>query len=249
MLGTRPLKGCAELGRETFLAEVEWEDNWPVVNPQIGRILEKQNLTALEGKGGANPMNRGDIFWTLPLDMRCIGLRENPSKIPLKVEEGKLYLPYRSETIEDLYAPAFIGTRLLSRTFDARVELEANLSGNEEAGLVYFYDENHYIKAVFRNTDDGCEAVVIKRTGTEETQWGKTSVTGEVHTLQLQGKNQYLCVLVDQLKVAEELDLKDLCSERAGGFTGCTIGVYASYVHTKSGNNAIFNTLFLDFMD
>ncbi|WP_277407506.1 glycoside hydrolase family 43 protein [Lacrimispora xylanisolvens] len=39
MLGTRPLNGCAELGRETFLADVIWEDGWPVVSPVWERCL------------------------------------------------------------------------------------------------------------------------------------------------------------------------------------------------------------------
>ncbi len=241
MLGTRPVNGCAELGRETFLAEVEWEEEWPVVNPQVGKVAGKKESKAFEKKH--------DIFWTLPLDMRCIGLRENPSNIPLKAEEGKLFLSFRPETMEDLGTPSFIGTRLLSRTFDARVELEAVFSGAEEAGLVYFYDESHYIKAVFRNTGGRCEAVVIKRTGAGETEMGRSPVAGEVHTLQLQGENQILCVMADDRKVADGVEVKDLCSERAGGFTGCTIGVYASSVHTDSGRYAIFDTLLLKFID
>lgn len=249
MLGTRPVNGCAELGRETFLGEVEWEEDWPVVNPQVGNILTKQDLKAFKESEEASLGKNGDIFWTLPLDMRCVGLRENPSVIPLKVEEGKLYLPFRSETMDGFGAPSFIGTRLLSRTFLVSVELEAVLSETEEAGLVYFYDENHYIKAVFRNAGNGCEAVVIKKTGTEETEMGKVPVTGEVHTLQLQGENQSLCILADHKKISEGVVVKDLCSENAGGFTGCTIGIYASSVHANSGNRAVFGTFFLNFID
>lgn len=31
-------------GRETFLAKVEWEDDWPVVNPGIGMIQKEVEL-------------------------------------------------------------------------------------------------------------------------------------------------------------------------------------------------------------
>ena len=249
MLGTRPVNGCAELGRETFLGEVEWEEDWPVVNPQFGKILEKQDLNAFKESDKSGLRKNEDIIWTLPLDMRCIGLRENPSKIPLNVEEGKIHLPFRPETMDGLGAPSFIGIRLLSRTFDVRVELEAAFSGAEEAGLVYFYDENHYIKAVFRNAGNKCEAVVTKRNGTEKTELGRVLVTGETHSLQLLGENQSLCILADHITVSERTDVKDLCSERAGGFTGCTIGIYASSLHADSGNSAVFGTLFLDFID
>ena len=41
VLGCRPVDGKTFLGRETFLAKVEWEDDWPVVNPGVG-MLEKE---------------------------------------------------------------------------------------------------------------------------------------------------------------------------------------------------------------
>lgn len=68
MLGTRPENGCAELGRETFLAEVEWEDDWPVVNPQVGKVLERQNLKAFEGKDEAFLIH---FFWILLINCHC----------------------------------------------------------------------------------------------------------------------------------------------------------------------------------
>ncbi len=38
MLATRPIDGHTVLGRETHLASVGWEDDWPVVNPGLGRL-------------------------------------------------------------------------------------------------------------------------------------------------------------------------------------------------------------------
>ena len=32
LLASRPCDGCTGLGRETFLAQVDWENGWPVVN-------------------------------------------------------------------------------------------------------------------------------------------------------------------------------------------------------------------------
>ena len=32
------------LAGETFLAKVEWEDGWPVINPGIGHLTEKTEL-------------------------------------------------------------------------------------------------------------------------------------------------------------------------------------------------------------
>lgn len=40
MLAVRPLEGYTTMGRETFLARVEWENDWPVVNPGVGRLTD-----------------------------------------------------------------------------------------------------------------------------------------------------------------------------------------------------------------
>lgn len=44
LLASRPCKGYCNLGRETFLVRVVWEDGWPVVNPGEGKILFEQEL-------------------------------------------------------------------------------------------------------------------------------------------------------------------------------------------------------------
>lgn len=41
-LASRNYEGYSNLGRETFLAEVVWEDGWPVVNPGHGQLLDVQ---------------------------------------------------------------------------------------------------------------------------------------------------------------------------------------------------------------
>lgn len=44
MLASRPCEGHCSIGRETFLAKVEWEDGWPVINPGVGHLTEKTEL-------------------------------------------------------------------------------------------------------------------------------------------------------------------------------------------------------------
>ena len=203
----------------------------------------------LPGCDRAKLAARGDILWTSPLDMRCLGLRGNPDMLPLKIEQGKLYLPFKTVTIEDLSVPSFICTRLLSRSFEAWVEIDADLMEGEEAGLIYFYDENHYVKAVIKNRAGSLEAVMIKRTGDEVSEWGNPVISGSLHTIYLKGEDQRLLGEADQTVLVDSLELKELCSEMAGGFTGCTIGVYAASERGESERMASFGTLYLDFMD
>lgn len=247
MLGTRLENGCDELGRETFLAKVSWENDWPVVNPMYGRILIQQKLEGFDEKEKKN--TKGPIEWSWPLDMRCLGLRRNPAEIPKKIHEGRLHLPMGIETLDSTGVPSYIGTRLLSRTFHVYATVESQLFQGEEAGLVYYYDENHYIKAVIRRYGENCEAAVIKRTRNGENVEGRILIKGNFHTICLQGEKQKLCVLADGIAVAESIGLKELCSQVAGGFTGCTVGVYAWSEHKSEKRNAVFGTLYLEFWD
>ena len=50
MLAVRPLKGYTTLGRETFLARVIWEKDWPVVNPGVGMLTDTVEINLPEWK-------------------------------------------------------------------------------------------------------------------------------------------------------------------------------------------------------
>lgn len=248
MLGTRPLNGCAELGRETFLAHVIWEDGWPVVCPGMGKVPDCLEISAFNNEQEGLP-SAADIEWTEPIDLRCIGLRDHPARLPVKMLDGRLHLPFLSETMEDLSVPAYIGIRLLSRTFDIQVAMESEPNGSEEAGLLYFYNETHYVKVVIRKREGQLEAVTVIRKGNEQKEWGRTEVAGSFHQIRLRGQGQILSVEIDRQITGQPLDIKDLCSQKAGGFTGCTVGVYASAVHEASGRSAVFGPLHAEFAD
>ena len=38
------MQGLQQYGRETFLAKVQWENGWPVINPGIGKLEEVLEL-------------------------------------------------------------------------------------------------------------------------------------------------------------------------------------------------------------
>ncbi|MBE5987511.1 MAG: glycoside hydrolase family 43 protein [Paenibacillaceae bacterium] len=249
MLGTRPFNGCAELGRETFLAEFIWEDGWPVVSPGLGKVPECLEFSTLEKEQEVLP-SKPDIQWTDPLDMRLIGLRDHPSRLPIKITgDGSLQLPYLPETIEDLSVPAYVGTRLLSRTFHIRVLIESEPKGAEEAGLVYFYNETHYVKVVICERDGQPEAVTTIRKGEDWEEKSRIEVTGKIHEIKLLGHDQALSVEIDNRTTGQPFHIGDLCSQKAGGFTGCTVGVYASSVHETSDRFAVFGPLHVRFFD
>lgn len=48
LLASRPCDGYCNLGRETFLVPVTWEDGWPVINYGIGLVEDKIKISAPE---------------------------------------------------------------------------------------------------------------------------------------------------------------------------------------------------------
>ncbi|MDF2887683.1 MAG: glycoside hydrolase family 43 protein [Lacrimispora sp.] len=246
MLGTRPLNGCAELGRETFLASVIWEDGWPVVSPGMGKVPDFLEISASDNEQEVL-VPATEIEWKEPIDMRCIGLRDHPAQLPLKIIDSRLYLPYLPETMEDLSVPAFIGIRLLSRDFDIRVTMESEPKGSEEAGLLYFYNEIHYVKVVISEREGQLHAVTAIRKGNKWEEQSRAVAAGKIHEIKLLGHEQTLSVEIDGKITEQPLDIKDLCSQTAGGFTGCTVGVYASSVHKASDQFAVFGPLHAQF--
>lgn len=56
MLGMRPCGGHTLMGRETFLARVEWQNGWPVVNPGVGRLEETFPVPLAEDAPAETPL-------------------------------------------------------------------------------------------------------------------------------------------------------------------------------------------------
>ena len=52
MLAVRPLEGNTTMGRETFLAKVVWENDWPVVNPGVGMLTDEVEIDLPEWDPG-----------------------------------------------------------------------------------------------------------------------------------------------------------------------------------------------------
>ena len=160
MLGTRPIEGRAPLGRETFIAEVIWEDGWPVINPGEGKLRESQEIILAEEKLSDNKIDENSyIKWEKVLDRRCIFFRFPEKKMYQINADGTLSLKLLPQTISDDKSPAYIGTRVNSMQFSMETTLKFQPLGSEEAGLIYLYDEQNYVKVVM-TTDNEINKVV-----------------------------------------------------------------------------------------
>ena len=159
--------GFHNLGRETFLAPVDWTDEgWPVVNGGQ-KVAEQVELDRAIDPHPWPAAPIRDDFDGPKLGLQWVSLR-NPVEGDRSLAEriGWLRLRCAEATLDDLASPAFIGRR--QQHFGSRsVALVDFLprSHNEEAGLAALIDNLHHAEIVLTLRDARRVALVRRRVG------------------------------------------------------------------------------------
>jgi uncharacterized membrane protein YjjP (DUF1212 family) len=128
------------LGRETFLTPVDWEEGWPVFSPGLGRAPRQVEVPFLIGDPPAH--ERSGLV--LPSDPRWTSLR-GPANFFAPRGDGWLLRP-SSATLADQTTPAFLGIRQEHVDAEVRVCLHPTLAEGEEAGLAVRQSEQSHLK-------------------------------------------------------------------------------------------------------
>lgn len=245
-LGIRPVRGYHTLGRETFLAPVEWRDGWPVVNG--GQAVELE----MDGPGLARhpwpvPPTRID-FPAGRDDLRWVTLRHAPEgAIDTRAREGWLRIHGPAGTLAGRDAVAFLAMR--QTHFEMRVETLLEFTPGregEEAGLVAFMNETCFAALCVTTTDGGRRSAVLRqRTGELEVVRASVALPegGAVGLRIISDSRSYRFVVrVDGgewIEVAAA-DARYLSQEVAMTFTGVMFGLYATGTGQESGAPADF---------
>ncbi len=249
LLATRPYDGYFyNLGRETFLAPVIWEDGWPIVAPGVGRVefefpapnLPEQPLPLLPAC---------DHFKADSLDYRWNFLRTPRTPFwSLTDRPDYLRLKLRPERLSEPVNPSFIGRRQQHINFVAHTAVEftpANV--NECAGLVLLQNNNFHFRLTVTQADDGGRvAQLIQRQDGQETLLGQIPVTAARFYLKVSAVGQaysfYAASAPDEWRpLAEAVDGRILSTNLAGGFVGTYLGLYASSNGQPGANHADFD--------
>ena len=248
LLGVRPYGGFHyNLGRETFLVPLQWEENWPVVNLGVGKILFSQQGPNLP-KFTSRLVPVKDDFSDDSLNFVWNFLRTPRNKFwSLQEHKGFLRLHLLPESITQLASPAFIGRRQQDTIFEATCKIIFDPKNeNESAGMVLLMNNNYHFRfeKVIRN---GKRMLVItKRHGGVETNlfnepYENLSVElgvfadGQNYGFKFSsGNNKWKTLLTN-------VDGRTLSRSNAGGFTGTYIGLYTSSNGTTSNNYADFD--------
>ena len=149
----------SQLGRETFLAPVEWHDDWPIIN-------RRQPITInmdIPGLLRTSETFREEISFAPGMDLAKHGWyrMRTPVKVDYSLSEGTLTLnggPYQITTDE---APTMFLRKQLSFQGRWTIEIEATPQPRHQAGIAIWWSKYSYASVSIRGTESG-RALVYK---------------------------------------------------------------------------------------
>jgi len=239
LLASRPYGGFDNLGRETFLVPVEWEDGWPVVNKGEGKVTEKCPFPDLPEHKFLPPA-ACDHFDAKALAPLWMHLRR-PGEYSLGERTGHLRM-YPGGKFAPRTPANFICRRQRHMSFTARCAAETALEPGAAAGMALMQDDVNYITLL--RTDNKIQAVKCEKG--EETVLAETPCAGGKIILTMRARGQALDMYAaaagepEQL-LAKDADLRFLSTRAAAGFVGCCVGMYAVSDEPGHGGYADFD--------
>jgi len=238
------------LGRETFLAPVEWETGgWPVVND--GEPIDTLMNGNLLGMAQHSQKRHIRTDFDKPLGPEWVYI-QNPDSSKYQIRLGRLQLICSRGKLSRNDRPTFVGRRQESPNIVAETFLnfEEGLP-RDEAGMTVY------------QTFDG-HAGIFLRPMNEKTQvavkYQLKNVESIMATAEIDGYSAYLRIRSDGVhywfdysedgklyKTLTSIDSSLLSSEVAGGFTGAVIGLYAVENNTSEAYGRSF--VLFDYFD
>jgi xylan 1,4-beta-xylosidase len=249
LLAMRPYGGYYyNLGRETFLVPVVWEDGWPIISPGTGRVESEYSAPDLAQHNWPT-LPVCDQFETEALALHWNFLRTPRDEFySLSERPGFLRLHLRPQKLSELANPSFVGRRQQHINFCARTVMEFTpRSVDECAGVVLLQNNNFHFRCVVTQNNEGARFVrLIKRDRAEETLLAEQAVRGTRFYFKVEAREQaysfYLAMEAEKWQpVAEAIDGRILSTPVAGGFVGAYIGMYASSNGSSSQNWADYD--------
>ena len=235
-LASRPCGGYFyNLGRETFLTPVIWEDGWPVVNPPHGCLRMEERLPDLPKQPWPVP-SACDHFDQDALDYSWNFIRTPREKSwSLDARPNYLRLQLRPESLSDLANPSCLCRRQQHHHFAARTAFDfIPQQPNECAGMVLLQNNDFHFRLTISLTNNNQSLVTLieRRAGIEQTLATVGASTGR-HFLKVEAHEQeysfyYAAAPEVWIPLAEQVDGRLLSTQLAGGFVGAMLGLYAS---------------------
>ena len=231
------------MGRETCLAPVEWpKGGWPVINggETIDTLMTARLLPQKPYVRKADELWKSNPAW--------IHI-QNPDSTKYEWIErcdrhtGPMLRLYGSESsLTANNRPTFIGRRQEAERMSCQVTVQPAGDSNYESGLtVYQINDGHYDFFTRANGDSLDIFLRYEIKGLPQNLQRVGSIKGNVASLRItSGNNLYSFSYADaegNYKEAGRLPSTLLSTEVVGGFTGATIGMFA----TGEGHSDFYN--------
>lgn len=223
------------LGRETAMDPITWTaDGWPIVNKLKGpsALQRIPNLPNHQIKEQYLDLFEGDklgLDWMFP---------RAPEKDGIQIADGCLLIKGSQHDMNSIEARNIVLQRQRHFNFNVISIMKfPNLIGEQNAGLICYYDENTFLKyGIYKKEPNEYLLQVIERIGEEENV--SLSTTIEKHTtlyLQITTRNlrrEFLYSYDNKnwISLGYLVNVNYLCSEgyrKGKRFTGATVGMYA----------------------
>jgi xylan 1,4-beta-xylosidase len=238
-LACRPYEGVSDrtnIGRETFLLPVKWENDWPTILPEGTAVPSVLPRPALPAQPAAKIPQHGSFTWVDEFDSEALSPVWNFLRTPrdkwysLTDKPGSLLIIPRPVDLGSKENPSLIARRQQHANFVASTSLSLDPTTQADAGLVAFQNEKHYFFLGMRSG----EVFVERADGNTTAIVTRASIPTNVRTLELQitaaGKSysfSYRAPAGAWTQLLENADASILSTQVAGGFVGSYIGLFA----------------------
>ena len=263
LLASRLVDGFHKnMGRETWMVPVAWEDGWPVFSPGTGRVEWSYPAPLLPEDAPQEPLPETDDFAGSTL-APCWAFWGTPYQDFWKLEEGSLKLrtlarplarPLRriQLTSERRYDDnvACLLRRQCQPNFDAACLLRSTPAEGESAGLLLLQQCNHQlrvekrtgcIRVVLAECDTNCPPFLPQfKDSTRETVLTEIPCAAAGVVLRIAARGQDLSVFCDD-RLLCRADGRRINPEALGPMTGTMVGMFASTEAAVPGGWAEFD--------
>ena len=239
-LACRPINGDFEnLGRETFLMPVKWSiDGFPYItrdNDLVPMVVNKSGVER-QAKVTFGNFEYKDDFDSEKLFDGWITLRSSAKELySVSDNPGFLSLKCTNKSASETGTPAYVGRRIQHHKFECTTTVYFNPKNESEyAGLLLYKNESHqYFLSVSKSatarkvnihkiSESGSEVMASAEVDNDNPIELKIISTGTHFDFLFKNDKRDFKILLDNV------DAKFLSTANAGGFTGTTIGLYAS---------------------
>ncbi len=260
-LASRPYgegaKRFCNMGRETFFAPVKWEDDWPIVSWETGLI---ENAYSISGHVVQRANEDADAvafpviddFNSPEIADYWLSLRQrDPSFVNCTEELGNLRL-YGGEPVTGLGKTSMLVRRQIGFCYEACTKMTCHFANdNDRAGIICFQNERFNYRLQLMKRSKIIILQLIKIAGEEEEILAEEVMTGGIREVSI-----IVRIVAEHQKLSFEYgpdernlymlfsgaDATILSSEKAGGFVGTTVGMFA-----EAGGDISAKEFYADF--